>query len=219
MHGTIGNTPAEYFTWRQNDKEIILEAEVRDARLFGRKLKMERVITCSKEENTFTISDTVTNMGEDEEPIMILYHMNIGYPLLSEKSELYIPSKSVTPRSEKAANNIDSHLEMLPPQSHYEEECFFHQYEGEGKAMIYNPDIDLGLGITFDSAVLDHLCQWKMMGKHDYVLGLEPANCTPDGRVAMKDQGKRKTLKPGESQVYAVTVRLYNGKAAWEAAK
>lgn len=219
MHGTINGTPAEYFTWRQNDDEIILEAEVRDARVFGRKLRLLRQIVCSKRENAFTIRDTVENFGEHEESIMILYHMNMGYPLLSEKSELYIPSKAVTPRSEKAAQNIDTHLQMLPPQPHYEEECFFHQFDGEGKAMIYNPDIDLGLGITFDAAVLDHLCQWKMMGKQDYVLGLEPANCTPDGRVAMKEQGKRKTLKPGESQTYEVQVRLYDGKDAWEAAK
>ncbi len=218
MHGTIGNTPAEYFTWRQNEKEIILEAEVRDARLFGRKLKLQRTITCSKEENVFTISDTVTNFGEDEEPIMIIYHMNMGYPLLSEKSELYIPSSRITPRSPKAAQNIDTHLQMLPPQPYYEEECFFHQFDGEQKAMIYNPDIDLGLGITFGDG-LDQMCQWKMMGKQDYALGLEPANCTPDGRVAMKEQGKRKTLQPGESQTYTVTVSLYNGKPAWDAAK
>lgn len=219
LHGNIGNTPADYFGWRQTDSEIILEAEVRDARIFARKLRLQRQIICSKQENGFTIRDTVTNFGEDEEPIMILYHMNMGYPLLSETSEVYIPSRSVTPRSEKAAQNLDTHLQMLPPQSHYEEECFFHEYDGPGKAMIYNPDIDLGLGITFDTAALDHLCEWKMMGKQDYVLGLEPGNCTPDGRVAMKEQGIRKTLKPGESQTYEVTVRLYAGKAAWDAAK
>ncbi len=219
MHGTVGNTPAEYFSWRQSEKELILEAEVRDARLFGRKLKLQRQIRCSKEANVFTVSDTVTNFGEDEEQILILYHMNIGYPLLSENSELYIPSASVTPRSEKAARNLATRLQMLPPQPHYEEECFFHRYDGPGKAMIFNPDIGLGLGITFDTAVLDRLCQWKMMGRQDYVLGLEPGNCTPDGRTAMAEQGLRKTLKPGESQTYAVTVTLYDNKSAWEAEK
>ncbi len=219
MHGSIGNVPAEYFTWYQDENAITLEAQVREARLFGRKLKLQRRIVCSKKENTFTIRDTVTNFGDSEEPILILYHMNMGYPLLSEKSELYIPSVKVTPRSPKAAENLSTHLQMLTPQAHYEEECFFHEFEGEGKAMLYNPDIDLGLGITFPIGSLDQMCQWKMMGKQEYVLGLEPANCSPDGRVAMKEQGKRKTLLPGQSETYEITVRLYEGKNAWEQAK
>ncbi len=218
MHGSISNAPAEYFIWRQNEKEIILEAEIREARIFGRRMKLERKLVCSKEENVFTIADTVTNFGEAEEPIMLLYHMNMGYPLLSESSELYISSDRVIPRTEKAAKNLDTHLQLLPPQPGYEEECFFHQFDAERKAMIFNPDIGLGLSITFGDG-LDQLCQWKMMGRHDYVLGLEPANCTPDGRVAMKEQGMRKTLKPGESQKFTVTVRLYDNKAAWDSAK
>ena len=28
---------------------------------------------------------------------MILYHMNMGYPMLSEAAELYIPAAAVTP--------------------------------------------------------------------------------------------------------------------------
>ncbi len=219
MHGTIGSTPAEYFTWHQNEDTITLEAEMRDARLFGRKLKLHRQLVCSKNENTLIIRDTVTNYGDSEEPILILYHMNMGYPLLSEASEVYIPSKKVTPRTPKATENLDTHLQMLTPQAHYEEECFFHEFDAVGKAMIYNPEIDLGLGISFPIGSLDQLCQWKMMGQQEYVLGLEPGNCSPDGRVAMKEQGCRKTLKPGQSETYEVTVKFYSNKDTWQSAK
>ena len=48
-----------------------------------------------------------------------------------------------------------------------------------------------------------------MMGYRDYVLGLEPGNCTPDGRDVMRREGKLKLLKPGERIAYEITVQLY----------
>lgn len=53
------------------------------------------------------------------------------------------------------------------------------------------------------------LNEWKMMGVHDYVLGLEPCNCTPDGRDVMRQQGRLKFLQPGESKTFEVMVKLY----------
>lgn len=219
LHGTIGNTPAEYLRYWETDSEIVLEAEMRDAYAFGRRMYLIRRIVCSKAENTLRIIDRVENRGGSEQPVMILYHINTGYPLLSEKSEVYIPSVKITPRTPKAAENIDTCLQMLPPQPDYEEECFFHEFEKEGKAMLYNPDIDLGLAITFPIDTLNQLCEWKMMGNKEYVLGLEPGNCSPDGRAAMRAQGKLQTLKPEESREFSFTVRFYQGKAAWDAAK
>ena len=98
---------------------------------------------------------------------------------------------------------------MLKPPPNFEEQCYFHTFEKEGKAKIYNPDIGLGLAITFDPENLNSFCQWKMMGKHDYVLGLEPGNCHPDGRDVMRKDGKLKFLQPGEAVTYEVVVNLY----------
>ena len=41
--------------------------------------------------------------------------------------------------------------------------------------------------------------EWKLMGKRDYVLGLEPGNCTPDGRDVLRKNGTLKFLSVGES--------------------
>ena len=37
-----------------------------------------------------------------------------------------------------------------------------------------------------------------MMGEHEYVLGLEPGNCTPDGRDINRRDGILKFVNPGE---------------------
>ena len=45
-----------------------------------------------------------------------------------------------------------------------------------------------------------------MMGVGDYVLGLEPGNCTPDGRDVMRREGILKILNPGD--VYKTKIEL-----------
>lgn len=209
LHGTIGNTPCERIWWDEDEENIYIHAIINDSGVFARKLYMKRVITVSKTAGKFTITDTVENQGEAESPIMILYHMNMGYPLLSENSIVDIPSVEVAPRNDHAAQDLDTWHKMLPPTPGFEEQCYFHRFADEGRASIYNPDINKGLDITFDPQNLDYFTEWKMMGYRDYVLGLEPGNCHPDGRDVMRQQGKLKFLKPGESVTYEVTVTLY----------
>jgi len=216
LHGTIGNTPAEHAWWHQDGENLIVEADVLDARLFGRKLHLHRKMEISTTENKLTVTDTVVNYSETVSPVMVLYHMNMGYPLLSENAEVVIPSATVTPRNAHAAEDLDTHLKMLKPTPNFEEQCYFHTFEKEGKAKIYNPDIGLGLAITFDPENLNSFCQWKMMGKHDYVLGLEPGNCTPEGRDVLRKKEKLQFLNPGESTEFTFTVSFYDNKAQWD---
>ena len=208
LHGTIGNTPCERIWWDEDAENIYIHAIVNDSGIFARKLMLKRTIRVSKEESRFTISDTVENQGHQASPVMLLYHMNMGYPLLSENSVVEIPSVSVKPRNDHAARDMDTCCKMLAPTAGFEEQCYFHSFENEGRASIYNPDIRKGLTISFDANKLDHFTEWKMMGYRDYVLGLEPGNCHPDGRDVMRKEGKLKFLQPGESITYEVTITL-----------
>ena len=209
LHGTIGNTPCER-TWYDEDEEnIYIHAHINDGGIFSHKLYLKRTITCGKQTNTIMITDTIENQGDTKTPVMLLYHMNMGYPLLSENAVVEIPSVSVKPRNDHAAKDLDTCCKMLPPTPNFEEQCYFHSFENAGKASIYNPDIRKGLTISFDASKLDHFTEWKMMGYRDYVLGLEPGNCHPDGRDVMRQQGTLKFLDPGESITYEVNVTLF----------
>lgn len=208
LHGTIGNIPAEHIYWEQDEKAISIHARMTDEVIFGHKLVLDRTITCSLETNELTVKDTITNRGDAECPAMILYHMNMGYPLLSEKSEITIPSVKVTPRNDRAAEGIDSWSQMLTPQPQFEEQCYYHSFDKKGFARIYNPDIEQGLEISFDADNLKFFTEWKMMGQRDYVLGLEPGNCTPDGRDRMRQSGDLTVLQPEESVSYEVHVAM-----------
>lgn len=209
LHGTIGNTPCERIWWDEDEENIYIHAYINDSGIFSRKLYLKRTITCGKHTNQIRISDTIENRGDTKTPLMLLYHMNMGYPLLSENAVLDINSVSVRPRNDHAAKDLDTWAKLLPPTPGFEEQCYFHSFDKESKASIYNPDINKGLTISFDSDTLDHFTQWKMMGYRDYVLGLEPGNCHPDGRDVMRKEGKLKFLLPGESVTYEVAVSFY----------
>jgi len=209
LHGTIGNTPCERIWWTEDDDNLYIHAEVNDSGIFARKLHMSRLITVSKTEGKFSIEDTVENRGDAASPVMILYHMNMGYPLLSEKSVVEIPSVKVTPRNDHAAEDLDTWNKMLPPTANFEEQCYFHSFSNDGYASIYNPDINKGLAMRYDAKTLGYFTEWKMMGYRDYVLGLEPGNCHPDGRDVMRREGKLQYLQPGESCTFRVDLECY----------
>ncbi len=207
LHGTIANTPAENVGHWVEDNSIHVKLTVRDAKLFGRKLILTREYICPLDKNEIVMKDTVKNIADEETPYMILYHFNMGYPLLSENSKLTIKNKGVVPRDETASLGIDKAMIVEEPQSGFEEQCFYYDMT-EGVASIYNPDIKTTLSLNYDIEELPFFTEWKLMQKGEYVLGLEPGNCTPDGRDVMRREGKLSFLKPGEEVSQTITIKL-----------
>ena len=208
LHGSIANTPAEKSYWFEEEDALVIRAEVPDEVIFSGQLRLKRELRVSLKENEFTITDTIENTGDTTRPFEILYHMNMGYPLLDEDSVIDIPSVSVTPRDDHAAEDIENWMHMIKPQAGYVERCYYHKFENQGKASIFQPKLGQGLEISFDAKELDGFVEWKMMGVRDYVLGLECGNCYPDGRDVMRKTGMLKFLEPGEQKTYVVKVKM-----------
>lgn len=215
LHGKVSNTPAESIYSTMNDKEIRVHAVINHAGIFDEKLMMYREIVCSKMDNTMKITDTIKNIGSEKSPLMVLYHMNLGYPLLSETAQLYIPSDEVKPRNDHAKLGIHEWEKMLPPQAGFEEQCYYHSFKESGFAMIFNPTIGKGLAIQFDLNELDYFVQWKMLGEMDYVLGLEPGNCHVDGRDVIRREQKLQYIQPNEEQSFHLKIKIIENKEMW----
>lgn len=208
LHGNIAHVPCEQHSYTVDDDFIKITAVIRDGSLGGNQYLLTREYLCGLKENTLTITDTVKNVGPKEAPYMIMYHCNMGYPLLSEKSVLSISSNSISPRDEYAAKGMNTWDEILPPTEGFIEQCFYHQFEGEPMVSLKNPEIGTELQMTFDTSTLDCFTQWKMLGEYEYTMGLEPGNCYPDGRDVMREKGILKTLKPGESGTTKVCLKF-----------
>ena len=211
LHGTVAHIPADCCDVLENEKGITVKATVRDCVIFGRKLVLRRSYILSFLENTLTVRDSVTNEGDADSPFMILYHCNMGYPLLSENSKVVIPNSGVTPRNEHSAEHQSAALTMEKPQAGYKEVCYYYDVTAKdsvARVGIFNPDISAGAVFCYDKRELPFFTEWKMMGKYDYALGLEPGNCTPDGRDVMRKNGTLKILSPDQTAETGVTFKF-----------
>ena len=209
LHGTISNTPCETIFYEEDDNTISIKAKINDSRIFARKYLLDRRIICGKFENKVSIIDTVSNMGDKESPLMLLYHINFGYPLLSENAVIKINSTKVIQRNEHAAKDLDKWNIMEEPTAGFEEQCYYHSFDKRAVVEIYNPDINKGVKLEFDPEKLNTLIEWKMMGVRDYVLGLEPGNCIADGRNIVRKRGDLEYLKPGESKEFKIDLIFF----------
>lgn len=209
LHGTVAHSPSENLRyWIEND-EIHIVATIREAAMFRDQLVLERHYVCPLFKNELYLTDTITNIGRKHSPFQMLYHCNMGYPLLSENAVLSMTSKIVEPRDEHAATGFDRYYLMEKPQPDFEEMCYNITMEENPVVELYNPDIKKGMRMMFDIKELDYFTEWKMMGDYEYVLGLEPGNCTTEGRDVMRKQGKLKFINPGETKTHHLKFEFF----------
>ncbi|MDD2560933.1 MAG: aldose 1-epimerase family protein [Eubacteriales bacterium] len=214
LHGPFSNTPAGKVTARtvyDGDEAIIeITGQVREAQVFEENLVLARVLRLRTESDTLEIEDTVENQGFVETPLMLVYHVNFGYPLLDEGARVYTSAGLVSPRDETAQAGYKDHAAMEAPGINRPEECFFHtRHPGkEAFAMLHNERLGMAAVLHFDAAALPLLCQWKCMRAGDYALGLEPTTSGVMGRPAAREDGSLLMLKPGESRVFSMKLTL-----------
>lgn len=221
LHGRAGHLPAEQVACQvkknaQGDPYAEISGQMRQARLFTEHLTLHREVTIGYEQKGFSFTDTVENISYHTRPFMLLYHFNMGYPLVSEESRIYLPVSETKPRNAHAAEGLGCWNQMQSPTADYEEMCYYHTMKrdekGRSAAVIFNHKIGLGLAIHFDAQLLDHFIQWKMMGQGDYVIGLEPGNAYVEGRAKAKADGDLKYIQPGEKYVYRFDIQILDSE-------
>lgn len=218
LHGPVNCLPSEDVRWseRWEGDECILEVEgtTRQTRVFGEDLWLHRRISTQLGSRSLRIHDIVINHGFERQPHMILYHCNLGFPILSPGAELYVSHREMRPRDGEAVKGIDVWNMVEGPQPGFKEQVFIHQPvpcdDGRAAAVLINhalPGDGLGLAVRFDPQQLPAMIQWRMLGESTYVMGLEPANCpTIQGRVEAARRGTLPFLDAGESRQYEIEV-------------
>lgn len=219
QHGRISNLPARYLSYRAGwqGEHYVLEAggEVRQARIFGENLALRRRISTRLGANTIRIEDVVSNEGFEPHPHMILYHFNLGFPLLSETAQLHVDAQQTTARDADAEPGLASWMRFQAPTAGYREQVFHHLPaagpDGFARVELRNPTLGLGVRWSYPLRELPNLYQWKMMGQGLYVLGVEPSNSsTAGGRPVARASGKLPMLGPGESCSYTIEVEVFD---------
>jgi hypothetical protein len=226
LHGRISNIPARNVTHRVIEEGGRLVAEVsgemRETDVFGVDLLLRRRITLPMGEAVLRVEDELLNQGHEPAGVMILYHVNLGYPVVADGARLITPPAAVTPRDENAAAGIDERATFPPPRDGFVEQVFRHQLEATEAATVsasivnpaFEPTGGIGLTVSWDPRALPRMWQWRMLGPGMYLTGLEPANCGLAGRAAERKAGTLEMLEPGRSRRSGISIRVSFGAAA-----
>ena len=209
LHGRYHGLQAQQVCAEIEGDEIVVRGTIRETALFGHCLEVKRTIRIPVFGTSVTVQDTITNLTPRDEEIMQIYHCNFGYPLLSEKAKLSLPEERETvPRTEFAATGLGRECEFDLPIDGEEERVFFQKMQNEFWAKLVNPDLGVGMTISWSGETLPILSQWRSMASGDYVLGLEPANCYISGRHEEREKGTLPVLKAWDTITNTVKINF-----------
>lgn len=200
-HGRISHVPAKNFgtqtRWENGDYVLRTQGEVHQTKMYSRHLSIRRTWETSLNSKSVKLHDVITNFEPEDEPYMLLYHFNFGYPLLQADTCVETSKASLNPMN---PISTDYH-HMMDPVDGRREELYFRTDLGDRACgVIYNERLELGAYVAFDTKNLPNMVQWKMMKSHDYVLALEPCNTFGINRAKAKAEGKLAVL-PAYSSV------------------
>lgn len=223
LHGRISNIPAEIESIIQPDPlagkmEMSITGIMRESTVFGPHLELRRTISGTLGEATIKIHDEVINRGNTPAPLMLLYHINFGWPLVDEGAEI-LWEGNWQPRfgEEKAKifkEGNDFKKCRAPLDDHLgtgEEVAFIDptaDESGQCTCGIHNAKLGLTVKVHFQKNQLPHLTNWQHWGKGEYVTGLEPGTNTPIGQANAQAENQLIFLKPNETRAFDLEIKV-----------
>jgi uncharacterized protein DUF4432 len=219
LHGRVGGLPATLTGYgeRWDGDECVLwaEGEVLQSAVFGEQLLLRRRIEARVGESRFVLRDRVENTGHTRASHMLLYHCNIGFPVLDDGAELLVPSRHTSTGYGVA---VEGYHVMSGPVRDATEACFEHDLLAEpaGTVPVALVNRARGLGVyqVFRRSELPHHTVWRMLGEGTYALALEPSTNRDAGRLDARERGELRWLEAGGACRYELEIGALAGTAA-----
>jgi len=218
QHGFIRNTPAEHCGartyWVGDDYYLELTGTMRESSLFGTNLVLCRTITTKLGDTAVEIRDEIENESSTENvPCMLMYHCNAGFPLMDACSVFEVEPIESGDRDEIAANGRkeESYKVFGEPIVGYDEQVFYHKLAADDNgwchATMVNPERKLSLTVSYHNQELPYLIHWKCKDAGNYVTGIEPSNCHPEGVHKEEEYGTLRKLAAHETITTGIILR------------
>ncbi len=232
LHGRVSNAGAEDLAidqeWQGDEYLIRVKGRVREVQaLAGENLVLTRRLETRLGAKGFSLHDLVENRGFDQQPLMLLYHCNFGFPLLGPAARVVGPIRGIRPRDEqaRAGRGVEEAMVFPAPIPGYQEKVFFLDLaadrQGRSFVALLNPDVGdgtpLGLVMRFDRRELPAFTVWKNPLRGFYVLGLEPGTVTPLGRGVLRERGELPMLAGQASYSLGIDFQVLDTAAELQA--
>lgn len=220
LHGEVALLAAHDCGYRVDwqEREIRLWGTLRQGTPTRECLQLRREIVAPIGGSSIEIIDRVSNEGHQEAAHMILYHLNLGYPLLDVGSRFVAPIMSS--HGWDAASEAHLSFSRTVPEMNGEEYVFGHQVtarDGWATAALVNERLGEGgsfCAVRWRTDTLPFLWQWLSLRRGTWVMGIEPANGDIGGRKLSRERKTLCQLAPGEVVQHRVQLRFGSGTAA-----
>lgn len=200
LHGRFHSIPAEIIECKADENGVRIVGEIAVTALFGENLIVTRIIETKTGSDEITLSDTIRNEGFRDEKYCMLYHVNVGYPLVDEGAEIEGQIDQSMPRTDWAAKQMKKMLEMEAPEDGIDETCYFHLTD-DGKLSLKNTKLGKRIEVTSN---YKKFVEWKSRASGDYVIGLEPCSSWLDDELTYS------ILKPGAKVINKLSIKVEN---------
>lgn len=200
-HGTIHNTPAQILRAECNAQEIVVEAVIQDTEICGKNLTIRRRITTPIGGDTISVNDTLVNESFRDENYCLLYHVNIGYPMLDAGAKIVTDTDQCLPRTKWAQKNIETAYQISAPVPNLEETCYYLAPKFSEVSLV-NEKIGRKFTVSYSGETLPHFLAWKSMASGDYAVGLEPCTTKLDDLFAYS------LIKAGEAVEFNINLTI-----------
>lgn len=214
LHGRASYTPARNLQyggeWKGDEYWLSARGVLKEAAVFQENVRLYRELNTRLGAKSFTLHDRVHNAGFERVEHMLLYHINLGFPVLDEGAEFLAPFSRTKPRDEEAELEKENFAQMHAPRPGYKEKVYFHQLkkreDGLTLTAVVNRARDLGVYVRFNMNQFPFLTQWKMLGQGTYTLGIEPGNALVLGRARERAAKRLQFLEPDEIREYQIEI-------------
>jgi hypothetical protein len=229
VHDRLTLTPGQlvrYGEYWEGD-ECVIEAEGRvvQAQTYGEHLVLTRRYRARLGESRFYLRDHIVNAGFLPTVHMLLYHINVGFPVVDEGAELIAPfgGAPAIPSGLPSTGPVDmsnDYRRFIAPQKNWLLQGFEHKLRADATG--YVPvsvvnsrlgDGGLGVYVVYRQRELPKYLEWRMMGEGQYAVGIEPSTNT-FGRQKAREASELIVLQPGEEREYELEVGVLDGLEA-----
>jgi hypothetical protein len=229
LHGRISYQPARLTgygeRWDDDRCYLYAEGEIRQAAMYGENLILERRIEVEVGTDTVTFYDRVRNLGFYPTPHALLYHINLGWPVIDKEARLVAPIQSTPFRVHDPQATDIGPLQQADPQSRFLQQVYEHQVvaedDGTARAALINDgfqtpagEIGVALAIAYDGRAMPALFQWQNLQEGNYVVAIEPATVHGGSRSDWKERGELQILNHGDQRDYRLAITPHAGAAA-----
>lgn len=221
LHGRIANLPAHHLdvTLDEAAGTITLTGAVDETRFLVHALRMTTSLTLHADRHRVTWTDSVKNISDRPATMQMLYHVNLGPPLLGPGAEVVAAVEELAPRDDAAVSDVPRWNRYAGPQAGRGEQVHFMRLrpdaDGLATALLVGPDGRGAAALSWRADTLPCFTLWKNEGglADGYVTGLEPGTNYPNPRSFEEGQGRVVPLAPGASVRFDLAIEHLAGAA------